>query len=283
MPKCASCGHEYAEGDLHLMRTKNNRWVSLCKTCHANGVDVNTLKQHAPVDTTKVAAVDKPLDLAKQLLDKLREHRTNKQPDDDEQMETGQTEMTIHFRLANDNTRHAAVVREYAKDHFDVTSKFEPTKGQLVLFDWNIPLPPALTELLQETADVRAVQKMDDGEFSITFKPVPRQIDDGAKLRHFRRYKCDMPVYYTRDKSVLLSNGRVSNISQGGCQMHLDEELNQGEVVTARLVGGSGGRGDLVGTMRICRVVARDTTFETGCAFVQMKQETVQAQNTKGT
>ncbi len=80
-------------------------------------------------------------------------------------------------------------------------------------------------------------------------------------------------MYYQRNGSAVMSHGRVSDISQGGCQMHLDEALEQGEVFHVRLIGGGGTKGDLVGSMRVCRVIPREVEFETGCAFEKMRME----------
>jgi hypothetical protein len=100
-----------------------------------------------------------------------------------------------------------------------------------------------------------------------------RQIDNGANRRRFRRYKCDMVVYYQCRGSSLMSSGKVTDISQGGCQMRLDDRLEHGDIVSVRLIGGGGSRGDLLGDMKVCRVIPREVDFQTGCAFEKMRME----------
>ncbi|MCL2001422.1 MAG: PilZ domain-containing protein, partial [Planctomycetes bacterium] len=100
-----------------------------------------------------------------------------------------------------------------------------------------------------------------------------RQSDKGANRRRFRRYKCDMLMYYQRKGSAFMSWGKATDISQGGCQTQFDEKLDAGEVFEVRLIGGGGNRVDLVGSMRVCRVSPREVGFETGCAFEKMRME----------
>jgi c-di-GMP-binding flagellar brake protein YcgR len=164
-------------------------------------------------------------------------------------------------------------VRDFSPGGIRVVTSYPLAKGQIVQFDWNIPLPPSMARMLQSPAEVRRVMKNDDGMYDVGFKFTARVADKGANRRRFRRYKCDMTVYYRRKGSELMPRGRVTDISQGGCQMHLDEPLTGGEVFQVRLIGGGGSRGDLVGSMRVCRVIPREVHYETGCAFEKMRME----------
>ena len=270
---------------MELVRNQENRWVSICRYCLDQGVDVNTVTPgNIAVDEHALATSDTPaidvtlsqdaLDNAKKLLDALRNLRQSKERVGRARShERKQVELRVHFTLARDDTRHEGTVKDFSQGGLKVVTEYQLTKGQVVQFDWNIPLPPAMARVLQSTAEVRRVIKTENGLYEVGFKFLTRQQDKGANRRRFRRYKCDMFVYYQRPGSELLSRGKVTDISQGGCQMRLDEQLEAGEVFSVRLIGGGGSRGDLVGTMRVCRVIPRENSFETGCAFEKMRME----------
>ena len=286
MPKCGSCGKNYDDPTvMELVRNQDNRWISICRHCLDHGVDVNTVeKGNIAVDDHALATADTPsidvsltgdsLANAKKLLEALRNLRQSRERVGRSRgHERKQVELTVHFTLSRDDTRHAGTVKDFSQGGLRVVTAYPLTKGQVVQFDWNIPLPPAMARMLQSTAEVRRVIKNEDGQYDAGFKFMARAMDKGANRRRFRRYKCDMVVYYQRPGSELMTRGKVTDISQGGCQMHLDEKLEPNEVFQVRLIGGGGARGDLVGSMRVCRVVPREVSYETGCAFEKMRME----------
>lgn len=285
MPKCNSCGKNYDDPKvMELVRNKDNRWVSVCRHCMDIGVDVNQVQQGIVMDEQTLSTADTPaidvslsgdsLENARKLLESLRNLRqSNERVGRARSHERKQVELTVHFTLARDDTRHEGTVRDFSQGGLRVVTPFPLVKGQIVQFDWNIPLPPAMARMLQSTGEVRRVIRNEEGLYDAGFKFMARQADKGANRRRFRRYKCDMIVYYQRANSELMSRGKVIDISQGGCQMHLDEKLGQNEVFTVRLIGGGGSKGDLVGSMKVCRVIPREVSFETGCAFEKMRME----------
>lgn len=286
MPRCGSCGKNYDDpGVMELVRNQENRWISICRNCLESGVDVNTVqKGNIAVDEAALATADHPsIDVtlsgdsladAKSLLEALRNLRQSKERVGRSRgHERKQIELTVHYTLARDDTRHEGSVKDFSQGGLRVITPYPLAKGQIVQFDWNIPLPPAMMRMLQSTAEVRRVIKTDEGQYDIGFKFMSRQSDKGENRRRFRRYKCDMLVYYQRIGSELMTRGKVSDISQGGCQMRLDEKLDPNEVFQVRLIGGGGAKGDLVGSMRVCRVIPREVEYETGCAFEKMRME----------
>lgn len=287
MPRCGSCSRNYDDpGVMELVRNQENRWVAICRNCLDQGVDVNQVVQgNIAVDEHALQTADKPVidvtlsgdpfENAGKLLESLRNLRQSKERVGRARThERKQVEMVVHYTLARDDTRHEGTVKDFSQSGLRVVTSQNLPKGQIVHFDWNIPLPPSMARVLQSAAEVRRITKTDDGLYDIGFKFLARQSDKGANRRRFRRYKCDMLVLYQREGDEIVSSGKVRDISQGGCQMRLDENLASGEVFKVRLVGGGGARGDLVGTMRVCRVVPRDDIiFETGCAFDQMRME----------
>lgn len=290
MPRCSSCGKHYDNpAVMELVRNQENRWVSICRNCLDQGVDVNLVQPtNVVINETALAAADKPainvtlqgdaIANARNLLESLRQLRQSKERVGRSRThERKQMELTVHYTLARDDTRHEGVVKDFSQSGLRVVTNHNLIKGQTVQFDWNIPLPPVIASVLQGTAEVKRVTKNDNGFYDVGFKFITRQADKGANRRRHRRYKCDMLVYYQRQGSDLICSGKVTDISQGGCQMRLDEELMQGETFMVRLIGGGGAKGDLVGSMRVCRVVAKDISFETGCVFEQMHMEILPA------
>ncbi len=286
MPRCNSCGKNYDNPSiLELVKNQENRWLMICRHCIDMGVDVNLVEQGnivveahalATADTQSVSTVlsGDPIADAKRLLDTLRNLRQSKERVGRARShERKPVEMKVYFTLARDDTRHEGTVRDFSQGGLRLLTVYPLVKGQIVQFDWNMPLPPAMARTLQSTAEVRRVTNTEDGMIDVGFRFLTRQVDKGANRRRFRRYKCDMVMYYQRNGSAVMAHGRVSDISQGGCQMHLDEALNQGEVFHVRLIGGGGTKGDLVGSMRVCRVIPREVEFETGCAFEKMRME----------
>ncbi len=285
MPKCDACGKNYDDAKLlELVRNRDNRWVSVCKPCLALGIDINQVERGNPVDEQALSAADAPFIAvartgdpmadAKNLLEALRSLRQSaERVGRARSHERKQVELTVHFTLARDDTRHEGTVKDFSQGGMRVVTRFPLTKGQVVQFDWNVPLPPAMARMLQSAGEVRRVVKNEEGLFDAGFKFLTRRPDKGANRRRFRRYKCDMATYYHREGSELMSHGTVTDISQGGCQMMLDENMEQGEVFTARLVGGGGVRGDLAGSMQVRRSIPRESMFEIGCLFEKMRME----------
>ena len=286
MPKCGSCGKNYDDPTvMELVRKQDNRWISVCRDCLDAGIDVNVIdKANIAVDELALSTADKPsIDVtlqadpianAKKLFEALKNLRqSNERVGRSRGHERKKVDMTVHFPLSRDDTRHAGTVKDFSQGGLRVITSYPLVKGQIVQFDWNIPLPPAMARMLQSTAEVRRVMRNEDGLYDAGFKFTARVADKGANRRRFRRYKCDMVIYYQRNESQLMPRGKVTDISQGGCQLHLDEPLNNGEVFQVRLIGGGGTRGDLVGSMRVCRVIPREVYYETGCAFEKMRME----------
>ncbi len=285
MPKCSSCLKNYDDPtSIELVKNQENRWFTVCRHCLDSGVDVNNITQAQPVDAHALATADAPsIDAtisgdpiadAKRLLESLRNLRQSKERVGRARShERRSVQIKAHFTLARDDTRHEGVVRDFSQGGIRLVTAYPLAKGQIVQFDWNIPLPPAMARLLQSTAEVRRTIKTDNGHYDVGFKFMSRQVEKGANRRRFRRYKCEMRAFYQRNGSEFMSMGRVTDISQGGCQIHLDEQLAKDEVFEVRLIGGGGTRGDLVGHMRVCRVMVREADFETGCAFERMHME----------
>lgn len=285
MPRCNSCSRNYDDpNQLELVRNADNRWVSVCRACLDKGVDLKAIQPGIAVDPAALLAEDtpaitvtsseNPLEDAKNLLDALRNLRqATTHKGRARTHERKQIEMVVYFTLARDDTRHEATVKDYSHGGLKIVTGLALAKGQVLQFDWNIPLPPTVARVLQNTAEVRRVTRTESGLYEVGMKFLARPSDKGANRRRFRRYKCDMLAFYQRRGSDMTTAGRVKDISQGGCQMRLDEKLDSGEVFEVRLIGGGGARGDLVGNMRVCRVSKKEAEFETGCAFEQMRME----------
>lgn len=287
MPKCDSCGVFYDDpGDLEFVRNKENRWVPICRPCQEKGVDVNLVAvRNIAVEEAVLRMADKPgIDVnlvggdpvasARKLLQSLRTLRQVNEKEGRVRNHTRHSfDITIEFTLARDDALHAGVVKNLSQGGMLVHTDKVLTRGQIVQFDWKGSAPPNMTTALQGSAEVRRVTKNNDGTFAIGFRFVKRQVMNGANRRRFRRYRCDMPAYYQREKSNMIRLGRVTDISQGGCQLELDEELAANESFFVRLVGGGGNRGDLIGTMQVRRMIKKEMLFEAGCAFQQMRIE----------
>ena len=285
MPKCGACGRNYDNPALiELVRNKEDRWIPICRECLNRRVDVNQLrKENVAVDSHATAASSQaininlsadPIENAKRLLSSLKGLRQSRERIGRARLhERKQADLTVNFTMARDDTRYEATVKDFSQDGIRIVTNKAMAKGQIVQFDWNIPLPPAMAKVLQGTGEARRVSRLDDGAYDVGFKFISRQSDKGANRRRFRRYKCDMVVYYQCRGGCLMTSGRVTDISQGGCQMRLDDRLEHGDVVSVRLIGGGGSRGDLLGDMRVCRVIPREVDFETGCAFEKMRME----------
>ncbi len=286
MAKCSACGKNYDSTiPLELVRNQDNHWVAICRSCMEQGVDIekvvppNIAVEDAALEAADTPAVDvtlakDPLDNAKNLLESLKNLRQSKERAGRARAhERRAVELIVYYTLARDDTRHEGIVKDFSQSGLRVTTDHQLTKGQIVQFDWNVPLPPAMARMLQNSAEVKRVVKNESDTYDVGLHFLTRAVDKGANRRRYRRYKCNMVTYYRRKGSELYTMGKVTDISQGGCQMQLGESMDSGEVFTVRLIGGGGAKGDLVGTMRVCRVVPREVDFETGCAFEQMRME----------
>ncbi|MDR1613244.1 MAG: PilZ domain-containing protein [Planctomycetota bacterium] len=285
MPKCDSCGIFYDDpNELALIRNKDNRWISLCRSCTGQGVNVNLVaSSKIAVDDSVMALADKPgveipasagdpLKNAMGLLESLRNLRqTAEKVGRLRAHERRKIELTVSFSLVRDDIVHEGVVRDLSQNGLKIITQRHLDRGQIVQFDWKPPIPPALARILQGTAEVRRVMKNDDGEYEVGLRFVNRNAGKGANRRRFRRYRCEMRAYYQRTGSEMMAQARVKDISQGGCQIMLRESLDAGERFTVRLMGGGGVRGDLAGTVQVCRVIPREVEYEIGCAFIQMR------------
>lgn len=284
MPRCTSCGRNYDDlSAIELVRNNDNRWIAVCRSCMDMGVDINTLQptllavDDKSADDTlaiEIPASGNPLEDAKKLLESLRNLRRSKERvGKPRSFERRAIELTVHFSLSRDDTRHEGLVKDFSQGGLRVITTYPLTKGQIVRFDWNTPLPPALSRMLQGTGEVRRSIKGEGNTYDVGFKFLTRPSDKGANRRRFRRYRCDLLVFYRRQKSEVISRGRVVDISQGGCQLNLNEKLESNEVFWVRIVGGGGTKGDLTGMMRTCRIIAHLPKYETGCSFEKMNVE----------
>lgn len=287
MPKCDSCGAHYDDPSvMELVRNKDNRWISICRSCLTKGVDANrVVASRVAVDEAIAQSADEeaidvnivagdPIANVRKLLESLRNLRnTNEKVGRVRSHDRKPVEMTVNFSLARDDAVHRGTVKNLSQGGMLINTDRQLSRGQILQFDWKSPVPPTMAQLLQGNAEVRRVVKNDDGTYAVGLRFVKRQAAKGANRRRFRRYKCDMQAYYQREGSELIMLGKVKDISQGGCMLVLDEELEGNETFYVRLVGGGGGRGDLVGTMQVRRVIPREPAFETGCLFLQMRIE----------
>lgn len=291
MPRCCSCSKNYDNlSVMELVRNKANRWIAVCRPCLDMGIDVNTLEPCLiTIDEKSIASVNTPtLELppsgdlladSKKLLESLRNLRRSKERTGKSRShERRAVDLTVYFSLARDDTRHEGKVKDFSQGGLRVLTRYPLTKGQIVRFDWNIPLPPALARMLQGTGEVRRVIKGEGNSYDVGFKFLTRASDKGANRRRFRRYRCDLLLYYRRGKSDIVSRGRVVDISQGGCQLSLGERLDQNELIWVRIIGGGGTKGDLTGTLRTCRIIQRPPNFEIGCSFEKMGIEATSVQ-----
>lgn len=291
MPKCGSCGTVYENpSDLDLVRNQANRWIPICRSCIEKGVDVDSVKAPAVVDESvvKEAAIEAPITVAlrrdesgsdtfaniPRLLAALRSMRVKSEDKGRiREHERHSIELTILFRLARDDMPYAGLIKDMSQGGLLMRTRRALSKGQILHFDWNVPLPPSVTQLLQSAAEVRRVAPTENGWLEVGLRFVQRQLAKEANRRRFRRYKCEMDAYYQREGSEVITRGHVRDISQGGGQFFLCEALEVGEVIHARLVGNQTMKGDLVGTVKVCRVMQRGPEFETGCAFIKMVME----------
>lgn len=285
MPRCDACGKNYDDPKLlELVRKKDNHWVSVCKSCLSSGIDVNHVEQGGALDVQALEPTDAPsisvmrtgdpLADARRLLGTLRKLRQSaERVGRARSHERKAIELTVHFTIARDDARHEGAVKDFSQGGMRVVTKYPLAKGQIVQFDWNVPLPPAMTRMLQSAGEVRRVVRNEEGLFDAGFKFLAKKSDNGANRRRFRRYKCDMTTYYRREGSDLMSRGVVTDISQGGCQIRVDEKFAPGETFTARLIGGGGVKGDLAGSMKVCRSSLKEEGFEIGCSFEKMRME----------
>jgi hypothetical protein len=287
MPRCVACGKNYDNpSQIELVRNQEDRWVLVCRDCLRQGVDTGNLQninismegQAASVE--KVPAIDAtlspdPMENVKRLLASLKDfHHKTERMGRVRSHERKQIELAAYFTMARDDTRYEAKIVDFSNSGIRFVTSRPVSKGQILRFDWNIPLPPSMARGLQNSGEIRRVVQLENGNFEVGVMFMARQPDrGGANRRRFRRYKCDMLAYYQTRDSGMMSHARVTDMSQGGCQMRLDEKLEKDDAILVRMLGGGGARGDLVGSMRVCRVIPRDVTFETGCAFERMRLE----------
>lgn len=286
MPRCTACEKNYDDpAAMELVRNKDNRWLAVCKPCLDQGVNVNTLEPGlTPVDKEAIANADSPsvgiapsgdaIADAKKLLEALRNLRRSKERiGRPRSHERRKVDLHVNYSLARDDIRHEGTVKDFSQGGLRIITTYPLTKGQIVRFDWNIPLPPSMARILQGTGEVRRVTKDKQGNYDVGFKFLARTSDKGANRRRFRRYKCNMLAFYQREGSNIMSSGQVVDISQGGCQINTDEPMNTNEVIWTRMIGGGGTKGDLVGNMRVRRSIQRPNTYIIGCSFDRMRME----------
>ena len=285
MAKCAGCNKDFEDQDqLELMRNNEGRWLPVCAECRGSGVDVNSLQMPQAVTESALKAAaetgieipslenSSPLQNLHKLFHSLRAIRMKvEKAGRSRGHDRHNIEMIIRFTLARDDTPHDAVVKDLSVGGLKMLTKRNLLKGQIMQLDWAVPLPPAISRMLQSAAEVRRVTLLDDGQYEVGLRFVKRQLAKETNRRRFRRYKCEMDIFYQRENSEIMSCGKVRDISQGGGQVFIDEKLDVGELLTVRLVGGAGNRGDLTGLIKVCRVILRGYEYEAGCAFVRMK------------
>ncbi|MDR3211599.1 MAG: PilZ domain-containing protein [Planctomycetota bacterium] len=287
MPVCAICNASFEKvEDLQLVRNQDNRWISVCKACRDKKAAPDKKTQPPPVASEVVSALAaeagtpvpkddslSPMENARLLLSNLKSFRNtaaSKTIRNTRSFERHSIEIKVAFALSRDSTSYDGVIKDISRGGILLESQKQLVKGQLLIFDWKNPLPPVIAAVLQNNAEVRRVNPAPGGGFLAGLRFVRRHVVNSANRRRFKRYRCDLPAFYQRQGSEILSRGIATNISQGGCQLLLDEEFNPSETFYIRLIGGAEGHGDLAGNVQIRRVIPRDHQFETGCAFVKI-------------
>ncbi|MDR1520447.1 MAG: PilZ domain-containing protein [Planctomycetota bacterium] len=283
MPKCGACGKNYNDpAQIELVRNQEDRWVPVCRECLEQGVDTSQLRLDKVAVDNHVASMDiaqaidvtlaaNPMDNVRKLLAAFKSLRQSKERKNwAKRRERKQIELTAYYTMARDDNRYEAKIVDFSPSGIRIATNRAIAQGQILQFDWNIPLPPSMARVLQSTGEVRRVVKHDNGTYDIGIRFMARQSDKEANRRRFRRYKCDMTAYYRCRGSDLMLIGQITDISQGGCQMRLDEKLETNNVLEVRMIGGGGAKGDLIGKIRVCRVIPRDSYFDTGCCFEKM-------------
>lgn len=289
MPKCNSCSEFFDQpSDLELVRTTDNRWVSMCRNCRSKGINPDDVKQvHLAVEDAAMDMAEKqgidvsviqgdPIANAQKLLEALKTMRlTTEKVGKVRGHERHSVDMTVSFTLARDDVSHEGFVKDLSQGGMLIMTHKKLERGQILQFDWKNPMPSALSSMLQNQAEVRRVARNTDDTFSIGLKFIKRQAAKSSNRRRFKRYKCDMLAYCQLGGSDMMQLGKVTDISQGGCQLMLDTEVAPQDKFFLRIIGGGGDRGDLVGSVQACRVIPRDMEFEIGCSFVKMRIERI--------
>ena len=157
MPKCGSCGQNYTDPTvMSLVRRADNRWISICRDCIEAGVDVNQVENaNIAVDDTALSVAEAPsIDVtlhrdpmlnAQKLYNALRDLRlTSEKVGRTRGHNRKKTNLTVHFTLSRDDTRHQGTVKDFSEGGLRITTAYPLAKGQIIRFDWNIPLPPAM-------------------------------------------------------------------------------------------------------------------------------------------
>ncbi|MDR1533803.1 MAG: PilZ domain-containing protein [Planctomycetota bacterium] len=289
MPRCGVCGKNYDNpAEIELLRNQEDRWIPVCRACVEQNVDVNRISytnnlavenfaiggEEALQPSIEAPLSSDPMENVRKLLTLLKKLRYSK-----ERIGRARTsprkpvELTVFYTFARDDARYEAKVLDFSQSGIHIITGLSLSKGQLLQFDWNIPLPASMAKVLHNSGEVRRVTRLNDNKYDVGIRFLDRQGDKGVNRRRFHRYKCDMDVFYQPPGSSIMAMGKVIDISQGGCQMRLDEKLEFSDLLQVKLVGGAGSRGDLVGNLKVCRVISRDNIFETGCAFEKMRME----------
>ena len=286
MARCCACGLTPAQADdLRVLPNKEGRWVTVCPSCLAKGVAAAALdpaEAAAPADADGGrAAASAPGDRAfanvGRVLGYLRairrkaELRGNRTRAHDRHS----VDIPIRYRLTRDDTFHAGVIRDISQGGLRLFASRLLERGQHIHFDPDAALPAALAELLRGAAEVRRVTAVTDGRWDIGIRFVQRSMAKADNRRRHKRYQCAMRAYVIRPGSAVSLAAAVTDISQGGMQLRLDEAPEFDEELEVRVRGDAGSfiRGDLVGATRVRRVLPRGPEWEVGCMFAQTRVE----------
>ena len=281
MARCCACGNSPERPEnLQIVQNREGRWVTLCVDCSARGVSPENLDpaetpENHPAPATKNAAPDsRPFNNVPRVLAYLRTIRRKAELRDRTRVHPRHSvDIPIRFRLARDDAFHTGVIHDISRGGLRITTLRPLERGQHIQFDPDAALPAALAEILRESAEVRRATPAPEGRWDVGIRFVTRAVAPADNRRRHKRYQCAMRAYLLRAGSSIHLAGDVTDISQGGIQLRLDEAPERDELLEIRIRGDAGSftRGDLAGSARVRRVIPRGAEWEVGCQFVQTK------------
>jgi len=268
MHQCSMCGQKFSDNhSLKPIRDASGYWVMVCPVCQHDSPQT--------IDTKRAESIIS--EVAEQI------HRLQEPEEEIETIahfyqrahERVETKMEIQYSLSRDEALHNGIVQDLSEGGLRFTTRHELKAGQIIRLQLNETgsTEPGKDDKIKSAAEVRRVNRKENGSFDIGARFVKRiRVQEANRRRHIR-YSTNLAIYYHRHGSDYVGKGKLKDLSTGGLRAVLPESLEENEQIALRLRGESAPYEKLhfVGEARMIRQKQlSENSYEISAEFVRL-------------
>lgn len=251
---------EFSVELLTEMRDPEGAWYQVCETCLVsimNNGDLEIPEDSATARLSQPIVANDPLErdaiwtrrVRENLCETLEEYQekitsqekvTVAPKQSHRHYERIETETVFSYTLARDTVSIEGTALDISRGGMRFITEHTLAEGQVITLDTKVFTAAKFKGLVRDTAEIRRVSKREDDTSDIGIRFVQRSLGKEPDRRAHSRIVTDLVVFYLRDEMPFITRGLVTNLSRGGIQLRLDEELQLGETIALSIRGEHG-------------------------------------------